>query len=275
MNYFKGIVMGTAFSILTLGGVVSTPSYAEEQTEVKSTVKDSVEYQPLSSVEREEKLANLNYDEKTITSEQIINIDDETLAALDPNGELIAITSQESFDLGYNPAIPALMPTSDFSMSTYVQRIKDYSATKYDNFQFTATGKGHVNRNYEFEDTIALAWSDSFTLYHDESMHYTSKDGHNFYYSGTRNKATVETGVGHNIDLKVGQKDIKSTILAKVYASNRSGEGNVVGEYGHVQLSARDITLSFTGGAQPNVGFSIGVGASVNTASPAYSTFKY
>lgn len=281
MKLLKGIASVSALSLALLGSPFSTASAVElqesEEQQVQKQEPKLKEYKKMSKEERKEKLKKLKYDKKKVTEEQINSISDELLASLDPNGEIVGITEEAS-----NLNTPnegeiqmRLMPTSDFKMKTVVQRIA--AQPGYENFQFTAEGQWYINPAYEFVDTIALAWSDDFTLYHDESLHYTTKDGRNYYFEGTRNDADGEKGVGHNIDLKVGYSDNKSIILAKVYEKNRTGTANVVGEYGHVEVTPSSLVLAFTGGGEtkPAVGFEGFGAAKVNEASPAYSAFNY
>jgi hypothetical protein len=205
----------------------------------------------MTKQEREKKVKKLKFDKNKVTQEQINALSDEVLAKLSEDGEIVSITTQES-TINTQPKIPgvgrmnsayrlpgtlATMPTSDFVMTVVAQAIKEKGTA--DNFQFVAEGDWKVNPDYEFVDTIALAWSDSFTLYYDVSEHYTYKSGKLYMFSGTRNSAKAEAGVGHDVDLKVGYTDDKSILLAKVYKANSKGSGNVVGEYGHVQLTAK------------------------------------
>lgn len=272
-----------AISILSISGTYAhaeeTPSntnitYNDNKSNSNSEKGKLKAYKELSKVERKEKIQKLNYKKGAVTEEQINSLDDKTLANLDPEGEIVSISTTDSnLDSGDPNKLQLFtMPKSDFSLKTVAQRITG-KGKGYDCFQFTTTGVWGVNPFYEFTDTIGLAWSDNFTLYHDESLHYTSKKGRNYYWEGTRNKVSAEKGVAHDVDLKTGYSDNQTVLLAYVYKKNSKGTANVVGEYGHVELSARDISVGFS--SSPDISFSIGAGAKVNAASPSYDKFTY
>lgn len=276
----------SALSLMLIGTTipVAASETAAQSVEKKESNKEKFEkqiakeYKKMTKEERKEKIKKLKYDKNKVTEEQINELSDEMLMSLHPEGIIIGISKTEA-DLDKPEVQPgtytmATMPTSDFYLYTVAQRIYEMGSG-YDNFQFTTDGSWLINPYYEFTDTIALAWSDSFTLYHDESMHYTEKDGRNYYWEGLRNNVKSEAGVAHDIDLKVGYVDKGSVLLAKVYKLNAAGSANVVGEYGHVQLTGKDVTVGFSAGESPSISFSVGIGATVEEASPSYYPFNY
>ncbi|MEH7454181.1 hypothetical protein, partial [Gottfriedia acidiceleris] len=206
------------------------------------------------------------------------NLNDAMLYELskDP-GEIVSITEKESKveSTNSNELYPTLMPTSDFVMTVVAQRISERSG---DNFKFTATGDWKASPTWEFTDSIALGWSDNFTLYSDYSYMYGyDVNGAQTLYPGTRNSVKAETGVGHNVSLRPGITDDKAVLVAKVYKNASSGTANVVAEYGHVQLTASVTGISFGagGGSAPTIGFSVDWNSKIEEAVPAYDDFSY
>lgn len=212
----------------------------------------------------------------TVDISKIENLSDYMLAELAKDeGEVVSIsekfttlnTRSQNAELG--GLMPLAMPTSDFKLTTVAQRITE-KGSSYDNFKFTVEGQWKVNPNWEFTDTIAVAWSDEFTLYQD----YAYINGYSTDTS--RAKVNAEKGVAYDVDLQLGKKEESILLIAKVYKNNSTGTANVVGEYGHVELAARDISVSFSGGSGgAEIGMSVGIVDNLNMAVPDYEDFTY
>ncbi|MFP3786260.1 hypothetical protein, partial [Burkholderia sp. SIMBA_024] len=129
------------------------------------------------------------------------------------------------------------MPTSDFKMTVVAQRITE-KGSGYDNFRFVAEGDWIETPFYEFTDKIALSWSDDFTLYSDSS--YIHNGVVSDYTNTIRSTVDPEKGVSYDVNLRLGNNDDSVFLIAKVYKPNETGTANVVAEYGHVEIAARD-----------------------------------
>ena len=265
------VAMSTTIALFTFGNVTN----AEEDSNVST-----YESKELSTEDRTEIIDNLDLGEDVEISD-IESLDDAMLYELSQDsGEIISITETETetdLDTNSKPSKISIMsmPTSDFKLTVVAQRISEKSGK--DNFKFTATGDWKTSPTWEFEDTIALSWSDNFTLYSDYSYMYGIVGGKQTLKPGVRNDAKPEAAVGHDVDLQPAITDDKAVLVAKVYKTNSSGSANVMAKYGHVQLTASVVGLSFGagGGSTPTIGFDVDWNSTINQAVPAYTSFNY
>lgn len=227
---------------------------------------------------REEIIANLDLG-NNVTEEEVESLNDAMLYELSQDsGEIVSITEQESYvDSGQPKSGISIMsmPTSDLKLTVVAQRINEKSGK--DNFKFTATADWKKSPFWEFEDTIALGWSDSFTLYSDKSYMYGYVGSKQQIKPGVRNKVKAEAAVAHDVDLQPAVTDDKAVLVAKVYKNNSSGSANVTAEYGHVEKTASVVSMSFGagGGSAPTIGFDVDWNSTINEAVPAYTSFSY
>jgi hypothetical protein len=214
-----------------------------------------------------------------ITEEQIDSLSDAMVRELSrENGEIVSIqVTERNLDNDVSDSLSSgsfsimTMPTSDFVMTTVVQRLS-YWGPSYDDFKFTTEGQWLTDPVYEFTDTIALAWSDSFTLYDDEA--YIVLADYPYIDTNTvRNDVVPEVGVGYDIDMQTGRTEESIILYAKVYKYNSTDTANVVGEYGHVEVRPSGVDIGFS--SSPDVSMSVGLGSYVNMASPDYAYFSY
>lgn len=218
-----------------------------------------------------------------VSASQIANLSENMLNELaEDEGEIVSISEEystlntryENTDL--DQVMPLAMPVSDFKLTTVVQRIYDKDSKSYDNFRFAVEGTWIKNPTWEFTDTIAVAWSDEFTLYQDYARIYADGVNSGSTLGATRAKVDPEKGVAYDIDLKTGKRESGIILTAKVYKHNSTGTATVAGEYGHVEITGRDVSISFGGGREgASVNMSIGFGASLNMAKPDYASFTY
>lgn len=231
--------------------------------------------QSTSVSERQQLIDSLDLNE-TIKQSELSLLSNAMLAELNKeDGEIVSIQEVErNLDNGNPYGINLLtMPTSDFKMTVVAQRITE-KGSAYDNFKFVATGDWIESPFFEFTDTIALSWSDNFTLYSDYA--YINTGGIYDYTRTQRATVDAEKGIAYDVDLRVGKNDGEVVLVAKVYKNNSTGTANVVAEYGHVEIAARDITVGFSGSKDgAEISMSIGFGANLEKASPAYKDFTY
>jgi len=230
---------------------------------------------PKKQKDRQEKLKKLKF-AKHITQAQIDDLSDAMIDALsEQEGEIVSIShTYRKLEKGNKKGAISTrtIDKDDFKMSVAVQRI--YEKSGKDNFKFVATGEWLTDPFYEFTDAIGLAWSDDFTLYYDDCYVWRPLSGRD-RDTVQLNDVDPEEGVAYDVDLIAGKDDEEIVLTAKVYKSNSSGEANVVGEYGHVELVASDISIGFSGGSQPEVNMSVSFAADIDMASPDYDSFDY
>jgi hypothetical protein len=262
-------------SALALTLFTSSLSVQAEETESSNKVTEqqsTIQFKMTPSAKKE-KINKMKFG-KDVTQEQIDNLSDELILELSKDeGEIVSINEQGSVmepDVKSGSIGVMTIAQSTLKMTVVVQRISEKSG---DNFKFVAEADWLKSPTYEFVDTIALAWSDSFTVYHDSSYMVNHLLGNTRYMAGSRNKAVPEVGVGHDVDLLVGWTDDKAILTAKVYKANSSGSANVVAEYGHIKINLSDISLGFSN--SPNVTFSVNAASNIDTASPALKAFDY
>lgn len=273
MNYTKGgkIVKKGKLLVLTatIGFTLASFNLVELDAEKIDTTEKVFSTDSLNEVDLQKKINSLNFD-SSIPESKINSLSEATLNELSKDeGEIISIQKlNKNLDTG-DPSLvqPFTMPKSDFELDVVVQRISE-KGDNYDNFKFVATGDWKETPFFEFTDVIAIAWSDDFTLYRD----YAYIDHGWITTNQTRKKVDNEKGVAYNVDLEVGETDKEAVLVAKVYKSNSSGEANVSAEYGHVELTARSVTVGFSGS---DISMSVGIGANLEMASPDYAYFDY
>jgi hypothetical protein len=194
------------------------------------------------------------------------------------NDDCTIVSISETYvDLETNTATKAVMPTSDFKLTTTAARLEDWEA-KYDGhegkdcFKFITTGEWIVNPNFEFTDCIGLTWSDEFTLYED--------DGYTYSYGGYKDRSTMtlndmvpEQGFAYDADLRLFDRQNEITIVGKVYKDDDSGSANVCGSYGHVIITPSAVDVSFSSGKE--ISFGVSWNSGIETASPDYDSFNY
>lgn len=230
----------------------------------------------LNNLDREELIQSLTIG-SDVSIGELRKLDTITLYELtrDP-GEIVAITEVEDvLNTPDNTLIrPFLMPTSDFKMNVVAQRINEKSG---DNFKFTATGNWKINPTWELVDNIALAWNGGFSVYSDYSYLQGFHGSSQYLLPGVRKSVNPTKGVSHNLDLKVGPREEKAVLVAKVVKNNSSGYATAIGRYGHVELfgSINSVSFSVTTDGKPTIGFTGSVGSRVNPSSPDYATFQY
>jgi len=270
----------TAISCTVLAGVsVASPDL---EIELKNEVELQNEVlQP--SVSLASKLSGLEFS-SDITQEQINSLNPAMIHELaSEEGEILSIKTTESV-LNTIPGQDASimqMPKSDFELTVVAQRIPAPAGypSNGDYFRFLATGDWKIDPFYNFTDAIALSWSDNFTLYEDRAyVTYGPGDDLTQYETWTsRSTVDAEQGVGYNIDMLYDYIEKYVVLVARVYKHpNETGSANVVAEYGHVQLTGRDVTIGFeSGNGGSSVSMSVGFGATLNKAIPAYDDFIY
>ncbi len=219
----------------------------------------------------QEKLAKLDFAEN-IPATEISSLSDEMILELSKQeGEIISISQVEkTLD---SSKLKAMSP-SDFKMTVAVQKVPQSYDPANDTFNFVAEGDWRAAPFYEFTDSIALAWSDQFTLKSDYAYMVYS-DGTTSSGVTTRSAVTPEAGVAYDVDLLLGKSDDKAILNATVYKKNSTDSANVVGEYGHVELTASNVDVSITGGVTPSVGMSVALTSKINKAFPASQSFNY
>lgn len=268
MNLKKLFTVTAAALVLTLSNGSIAGAYALENNAKGSQVEL-----------REATISNLDF-APNITEEQISSLSDQMLFELSQNGgEIVSIQSTES-DLNNgdpNMVTPFTMPTTDFELTVVAQRTTLGNDNR-DAFIFTAEGNWKETPFFEFTDVIALSWSDEFTLFSHSAYIYEGCDPICYDYTRTTlNTIKPEEGVAYDVDLQTGHNDEAVFLKATVYKlPNSTGSANVVAEYGHVELTARDITVNFAagkGGAE--IGMSVGFGANLEKAVPAFDDFTY
>jgi len=261
-----------AFSSFYFSGFAKANEVTEPEKVNVSTDTELTEEERLNIID------NLEVSEG-VEQEQINDLDDAMLYELSQDsGEIVSVETENSYI--YEPTATTkimaakTMPTKDFKLTVVAQRIKEKSG---DNFKFTATGDWKASPFWELEDTIALAWSDSFTMYNDYSYMYGYVGSKQTMKPGSRNKVKNEVGVAHDVDLQPAVTDDKAVLVAKVYKKNSSGSANVSAEYAHVTKVAKitGVTITGGGGAPPSISFDISGGAGLEEASPAYTSFSY
>ena len=208
---------------------------------------------------------------------------------LKDEGEFVKVTVQ-SYDInkekkklevvskkeisGDEVSIQSVMPTNDFQVTTYVERIHEKSG---DNFKFTAYGNWNTPPYWCFTDLAALAWSDNFTLYYDSCTSYGITGlWEDWSPVCPRCNVSVEAGVSHEIPLAKAMIGQSYTQVAKVYKKDGTGTANVVADYAHKMVGFGGISAGFTvGGSGIEIGFSADITVTYDKAMPYYSSFSY
>lgn len=229
----------------------------------------------ISNLDKEELIQLLTVSED-VSIDELRKLDVITLYELTRDqGEIIDIKEvNNQLDIPNNNLItPYLMPTSDFSMTVVAQRISERTG---DNFKFTATGNWKKDPIWQLVDNIALAWSGGFSVYEDYSYLQGFYGSNQYLLPGVRKTIEPTKGVSHNLNLKVGPKEEKAVLVAKVVKTNSSGHATAVGRYGHVEVrgNIKSVSISISK-TSPSISFTGSVGARVNPSSPGYVTFSY
>lgn len=218
--------------------------------------------------------------DQSIHQSVIDNLPESTKRELQNDDGTLVFTSTTYYDLETGSTSRSVMPTSDFKLTVTATRLSSSQMATDgvygDAFKFVATGEWLVNPFFEFTDCIGISWSDDFTLYDDYGYTYT-EDYHGMPYYNfdalTRNDVSAEEGVAHDVDLLLFDRQEEITLVAKVYKANSSGSANVCASYGHVVVRASSVDVSFSSGQE--IGMSVGFGAGIEKASPAYASFNY
>lgn len=231
---------------------------------------------PLTSIQVS---ANSNIDNLSFSE----SVTDEEKKALDPilirilseeEGEIVSISQVNiPFEENKDNISTYVMPTYNFQMTVVAKRI--YEKSGKDNFKFIAKGHWIDNPFWELTDCIALAWSDNFTLYDDTCYTLNDNNSPKLTWCTTRNSVTPEQGVAYDVDLLVGERQEYVVLEAKVYKDDDTGSANVVGTYGHVIVTAQDISVGYSGGKDPIISMSAAIGVNLEMASPDYTSFDY
>lgn len=160
------------------------------------------------------------------------------------------------------------IPEDDLQIDTVARRVISEDP---DTFRLTTTADWLIDPLQEYTDTIALQWSDNFTM--GEDLGYiVNEDGDRDYYDAVRNDVVPEKGVAWDLDLNLNQDETGAVLEAIVTKPDSSGTANVVGEYGHVQVRPSDVRVGFS---SSGVDMTVGLAATVNQASPDYDYFEY
>ncbi|OIU71065.1 hypothetical protein [Rossellomorea aquimaris] len=248
----------------------------KEEIEANKLIKKTGKVKKsLTAEERKEIIDNFKYAD-SVSKDELYNLSDVSLQELNnTNGEIVSVEKVSSYALNSpreGEIVPFTMPTEHFEMTVIALQVGENV------YQFHAEGDWKVNPNYEFTDVIALAWSDNFTL--EDDLAYTLEDMGNDYlerdYIGLiRNDVDPEAGLGYDVDLVLGEDEEAVVLQAIVSAPEESGRANLVAEYGHLEISASDVTLGFSGGSSPSVTMEAGFNTNLEKASPAYDSFDY
>lgn len=222
----------------------------------------------------------------SITDEQVENLPFSIVDRLQKNDGVLVSVTTENFDLDpwTGKFTRSTMPESDFEIIVTVQElsvnekiedgyeIDDSVLPTDDAFEFTATGLWKINPTYEFTDCIGITWSDDFTLYYDEG--YTvSSNGNIAHGTMQLNDVAPEEGFAYDVDLELFDNQSEIVIIGRVHKPNSSGTANICASYGHVIYVADAVSVSYSSGKE--IGFSVGIMADIQTASPDYDSFRY
>ena len=221
--------------------------------------------------------------DSSVDTELATDIPDEILDVLQDYHDPILVSASVTFtDFETNSQTRASMPTSDFSLSVYAFELgaldKANDGVHGDAFLFLAMGRWYVDPFYEFTDCMGITWSDDFTLYHTSGYVRTNLSEDGSEYVDRRDTMTLKTispeqGFAYNVDLLVNTREDSIVLMGKVYKADSTGSANVCASYGHVIVTAGNVSVTFAEG-EP-LGMTVPFTSAIESAIPSYDYFNY
>lgn len=210
--------------------------------------------------------------DNSIDIEEIKQIPIEVLQTMKNSEGTIKSLAKHDIEFENATSKSKLMSTNDFSMYVWAEDIEEnsYDTTGIDRWRFNAQGTWHTNPFYEFTDSIALSWSDDFTL-----------DAHSCTIDGSDSRTSTSTigaerGIAYDVDLQLGSDDKVILLTADVYKfidNPNTNIGNISADYGHVQIKPSTVSVEFN--EDNTISMSTSFGTKLKKSLPSHTSFTY
>lgn len=210
--------------------------------------------------------------DNSIDIQEVEQLPAEVLKTMQNSDGIIKSLTTQDMDYEEHMTKNKTMSTNDFSMYVWAEDIEEnsYDTTGIDRWRFNAQGTWHTNPFYEFTDSIALSWSDDFTL-----------DAHSCTIDGSDSRTSTSTigaerGIAYDVDLQLGSDDKVILLTADVYKfidNPNTNIGNISADYGHVQIKPSTVSVEFN--EDNTISMSTSFGTKLKKSLPSHTSFTY